>query len=69
MTVAVGMTTIGVEYVFRARLSMIREALDSLIGAVRRLRMPCLIASENRVMLAEPGHNRLAGQQRQNTDG
>ncbi len=69
MAVAVGMTTVGVEYVFRVMLSMIRLAVDRVIGAIRRLCLPWLIASENRVMLAEPGHNRLAGQQCQNTYG
>ena len=69
MAVAVGMTTIGVEYVFRVMLSMIRLAVDRVTRAIRRLCMPCLIASGNRVMLAEPGHNRLAGQQRQNAYG
>lgn len=57
MAVAVGMTTIGVEYVFRVMLSMIRVAVDRLIRAIRRLCMPCLIASENRVMLAEASHH------------
>jgi hypothetical protein len=44
MAVAVGMATIGVEYVFRAGLSMIRVAVDRVIRAIRRLCMPCLIA-------------------------
>ena len=57
MAMAVGMTTIGVEYVFRLMLSMIRVAIERVIRAIRRLCMPCLIASENRVMLAEASHH------------
>ena len=57
MAVAVGMTTIGVEYVFRVMLSMIRVAVDRVIRAIRRLRMPCLIAGKNRVMLAKACHH------------
>jgi hypothetical protein len=57
MAVAVGMTTVGVEYVFRVMLSMIRLAVDRVIGAIRRLCLPWLIASENRVMLADASHH------------
>ena len=34
MAVAVGMTTISVEYVFRVMLSMIRVAVDRVIRAI-----------------------------------
>lgn len=69
MAVAVGVATIGVEYVFGVRLTMIRVPVDGVIRAIRRQCMPRSIASKSCIMLAEPRHNGLAGQQRQNTYG
>ena len=70
MAVAVGMTTVSVNQINRARLSVSGGVtVDRVICSVGEQYAIIIAVGEGREMLAKASHYRLAGKQRQNDNG